>query len=169
MPKGTKGTTVALGALGTAGVLALGFAVAGFASSSGDTGLLATTTEIPTTFRSALTAGAAVPKPTGVRAGARGTFTVTVSKQGAKYVATFKLSYANLTGKAVAAHIHKGRPGKAGPVLAPLCGPCISGKSGKVTISSAAETAIEAGATYVNIHTAKNAAGEIRGQVKKVG
>ncbi len=170
MLKGTrKGTTVALGVLGSAAVLALGFAVAGLASSSGVTGVLASTTETPMKHRAVLTGGAAVPKPTGLKAGAAGTFTVSVAKQGGKYVGTFKLSYRNLTGKAVAAHIHKGKPGKAGPVLVALCGPCTSGKSGKVTFSKAVDTAIGAGATYVNIHTAKNAAGEIRGQVKKAG
>lgn len=170
MLKGTrKGTTVALGVLGSAAVLALGFAVAGLASSSGVTGVLASTTETPTKHRAVLTGGAEVPKPTGLKAGAAGTFTVSVAKQGGKYVGTFKLSYRNLTGKAVAAHIHKGKPGKAGPVLVALCGPCISGKSGKVTFSQAVDTAIGAGVTYVNIHTAKNAAGEIRGQVKKAG
>ena len=170
MLKGTrKGTTVALGVLGSAAVLALGFAVAGLASSSGVTGVLASTTETPMKHRAVLTGGAEVPKPTGLKAGAAGTFTVSVAKQGGKYVGTFKLSYRNLTGKAVAAHIHKGKPGKAGPVLVALCGPCISGKSGKVTFSEAVDTAIGAGVTYVNIHTAKNAAGEIRGQVKKAG
>ena len=165
-----KGTTVALGVLGSAAVLALGFAVAGLASSSDVSGVLASTTETPTKHRAVLTGGAEVPKPTGLKAGAAGTFTVSsVAKQGGKYVATFKLSYRNLTGKAVAAHIHKGKPGKAGPVLVALCGPCTSGKSGKVTITKAAETAIETGGTYVNVHTAKNAAGEIRGQVKKAG
>ena len=170
MLKGTrKGTTVALGVLGSAAVLALGFAVAGLASSSGVTGVLASTTETPMKHRAVLTGGAEVPKPKGLKAGAAGTFTVSVAKQGGKYVGTFKLSYRNLTGKAVAAHIHKGKPGKAGPVLVALCGPCISGKSGKVTFSQAVNTAIGAGVTYVNIHTAKNAAGEIRGQVKKAG
>ena len=168
-----KGTTVALGALGTAAVLALGFAVAGLASSDGVTGTLASTTESTTEmahkFGATLTAGAEVPKPTGVKAGAKGTFTVTTSEHGGKYTATFKLAYSNLTGKAVGAHIHAGKAGKAGPVLVPLCGPCTSGKSGKVAISKAANVAIGAGVTYVNIHTAKNAAGEIRGQVKTAG
>jgi len=168
-----KGTTVALGALGTAAVLALGFAVAGLASSDGVSGTLdsttGSTTELAHMFGATLTAGAEVPKPTGVKAGAKGTFTVTTAEHGGKYTATFKLSYSNLTGKAVGAHIHAGKAGKAGAVLVPLCGPCTSGKNGKVAISKAAEVAIEAGVTYVNVHTAKNAAGEIRGQVKTAG
>jgi len=182
-----KGTTAALGVLGTAAVLALGFAVAGLASSSDVTGVLTgtsesttesttastpgSTTETPTIsrFRSGLIAGSEVPKPTGVKAGASGTFTTSVSLHGAVYTGTFTLSFRLLTGKAVAAHIHAGKAGKAGPVLVSLCGPCTSGKAGKVAISKAAYAAMKSGATYVNVHTAKNPGGEIRGQVKKPG
>lgn len=167
-----KGTTLALATTGVVAVLALGFAVAGLASSNGVTGTLVTTsestTETPTvrTHSAALTARAEVPRPKGVKAGASGAFTVSVSASGGRYTATFRLTYRNLTGKAVAAHIHKGKPGKAGPVLATLCGPCTSGKGGKLTISKAVDAAIGSGATYVNVHTAKNPAGEIRGQLK---
>ena len=56
--------------------------------------------------------------------------------------------------------------GAAGPVIAPLCGPCKAAQSGTATISKAVIAAIESGKAYVNVHTAKNAAGEIRGQVK---
>jgi hypothetical protein len=79
---------------------------------------------------------------------------------------TWKLTYSHLTGKALAAHIHKGKRGQAGPVVVPLCGPCHSGQTGKVHISKAIVNALEAGNAYVNVHTAKNAPGEIRGQVK---
>jgi CHRD domain-containing protein len=109
-----------------------------------------------------LTAGREVPKPKGVRAGATGTFTGTLVGKKVK----FKLTFAKLTGKAMAAHIHKGKAGKAGPVLVPLCGPCKSGVTKTVTVSSATRDAIERNLTYVNVHTAKNLGGEIRGQVK---
>jgi len=56
--------------------------------------------------------------------------------------------------------------GKAGAVIVPLCGPCKSGVTKTVTVSSAVRDAIERNGTYVNVHTAKNLAGEIRGQVK---
>jgi CHRD domain-containing protein len=111
---------------------------------------------------SKLTAGREVPKPKGVPAKATGTFTGTL--KGKKL--TFKLTFSNLSGKAMAAHIHKGKAGKAGAVIVPLCGPCKSGLKKTVTVSSAARNAIERNGTYVNVHTAKNAAGEIRGQVK---
>ena len=75
-------------------------------------------------------------------------------------------TFSRLTGKALAAHIHKGKRGHAGPVVVPLCGPCRNGQVGKVHISKAVVAALEGNNAYVNVHTAKNAAGEIRGQVK---
>ena len=109
-----------------------------------------------------LTAGREVPKPKGVPAAATGTFTGTL--RGKKL--TFRLTFAHLTGRAMSAHIHKGRAGKTGPVLVPLCGPCKSPVAKTVTVTSAVRNMIEHGATYVNVHTNKNKGGEIRGQIK---
>jgi CHRD domain len=50
--------------------------------------------------------------------------------------------------------------------MVPLCGPCRSGQRGTAAITPAQLRTIRAGRTYVNVHTARNAAGEIRGQVK---
>ena len=61
--------------------------------------------------------------------------------------------------------MHLGRQRVAGPVAIPLCGPCVSGAHGKVTVTAKVRTALLGGGAYVNVHTAKNAAGEIRGQV----
>ncbi len=135
----------------------LGLAGMALASSQGDMYKLA----------AKLKAGSEVPKPTGVPAAATGLFTgKTVELANDKARLTWKLTFSHLSGKAVAAHIHAGKAGKAGGVLVPLCGPCKNGQTGKAVITHAQEKKIEAGAAYVNIHTAKNAAGEIRGQVK---
>jgi CHRD domain len=109
-----------------------------------------------------------VPKPTGVRVGATGTFTGTALQAKANGRATlkWKLTFAKLTGAATAAHIHKGRPGKAGNVMVALCGPCRSGQRGTANITNTQLKTIRAGSTYVNVHTKTNPAGEIRGQVK---
>jgi CHRD domain len=108
-----------------------------------------------------------VPKPKGVPAGATGAFTGTaVELANTRARVTWRLTFSKLSGRAMAAHIHTGRPGKAGAVMAALCGPCRSGQRGTAGISHAQLQTIRAGRAYVNVHTAKNAAGEIRGQVK---
>ena len=173
-----KTIAVALVVVGAGALLALGFAVAAFGSSSSASGPVSTseTTTAPTStteqatstpYASALGAKAEVPKPVGVPAGAGGAFTVKLTHKGDKYTASWKLTFRNLSGKAVAAHIHKGKVGKAGPVLLSLCGPCRSGAHGTASVPAAAATAMQKGLAYVNVHTAKNANGEIRGQVRK--
>ena len=47
-----------------------------------------------------------------------------------------------------------------------LCGPCRNGQRGTAMISHAQLRTIRAGRAYVNVHTRKNGAGEIRGQLK---
>jgi hypothetical protein len=108
-----------------------------------------------------------VPRPTGVPAGAVGLFKgKAVELENDRARLTWRLTYSKLSGRAMAAHVHTGRPGKAGGVMVPLCGPCRSGQRGTAAITHAQLRTIRAGRTYVNVHTARNAAGEIRGQVK---
>ena len=130
------------------------------------TGLaVAATTGDTYTYRAALTRGAEVPRPK-APAGAKGTFTATVVENGATASIRWKLTFSGLSGKSTGAHIHRGKPGVAGAVLVPLCAPCTSGKSGKATITKSVSELLEKGRAYVNVHTLKNAGGEIRGQVK---
>lgn len=154
-------------------IVALGIAVAGLASTSSPSGGAQSTSETTTTeghkttkHRAALTVGAEVPKPRGVKAGVSGAFKLDLTNSSGSYSIAWTLTYRNLTGGAQAAHIHKGRPGKAGPVVVGLCGPCSSGRKGKAKVSKSVASAIKAGTAYVNVHTTRNAAGEIRGQVK---
>jgi len=110
-----------------------------------------------------------VPKPSGVRAGATGLFTgKAVELENDRTRLTWRLTFSKLSGRATAAHVHAGKVGKAGGVMIALCGPCRSGQRGTTTVSHAQLRTIRAGRAYVNLHTAKNAAGEIRGQVKAV-
>ena len=114
-----------------------------------------------------LRARSEVPKPTGVPSGAVGLFTgKAVELESDRARLTWRLTFRKLSGRAIAAHVHAGRPGKAGNVLIALCGPCRSGQRGTRTITHAQLRAIRRGATYVNVHTARNAAGEVRGQLK---
>ena len=183
-----KAVTVPAVVIASGGMLALGFAVAALASSSSSSTSASTsetatahtstsettttetsTTEQPSTSKFSATLGSReeVPKTAGVSAAAGGTFAVTLTDSGPKFSVTWKLKFHNLTGKAVAAHIHRGKPGKAGPVLLALCGPCKNGQTGKAPLSETAGTALKSGSAYVNVHTAKNAAGELRGQLRK--
>lgn len=116
----------------------------------------------------ALTARQEVPKPKGRVNRARGTFTAVVTSSGTNTRIGWRLVFSGLTGKALAAHIHLGARGKAGPVALALCGPCRSGMRRSAALSPALVAALEAGRAYVNVHTARNQAGEVRGQIGAV-
>jgi hypothetical protein len=108
-----------------------------------------------------LTAAQEVPKQAVPAPGGTGAFTASVSGNTLKW----KLSFSNLSGPANAAHIHLGAMGKAGNVLVPLCGPCKSGVSGSAPLTAALKKDFTKHLLYVNVHTAKNPNGEIRGQL----
>jgi hypothetical protein len=116
-----------------------------------------------------LSAAKEVPKPKGVSANARGSFAAGLTRKGARGTLSWRLTFRGLTGKATAAHIHLAKPGRAGPVVAPLCGPCRSGVRGRAKVNARTVRALLNGGAYVNVHTAKNPAGEIRGQIRKGG
>lgn len=115
-----------------------------------------------------------------------GRFTLDLNPGGTSL--SFSLTYSGLTGDATAAHIHLGKPAIAGGVIAALCGgtqpACPTGTSATITgtidashvVGPAAQgidpgefaellAAIQARATYVNVHTALFPPGEIRGQI----
>jgi len=128
-------------------------------------GQIAVTASVTT----ALNARQEVPKPKGNANRARGTFTATVTKASATTGSiAWRLTFSKVTGRAVAAHIHIGASGRAGPVAVPLCGPCRSGVRRTATLQASVLTALEAGRAYVNIHTPRNPGGEIRGQIRAV-
>ena len=114
-----------------------------------------------------LNAAQEVPKPKGVRVGATGTFAAGLVRSGSGGKLSWRLTFQSLTGKATASHIHVGVRGKAGAVRVALCGPCRSGARGTANVNATTITALLAGRTYVNVHTARNAAGEIRGQITR--
>ena len=68
----------------------------------------------------------------------------------------------------VAAHIHNGAPGKNGPVIVPMSKTADNtrsvGAGAKLTDAQYAD--FKAGNLYVNVHSAANKGGEIRGQLK---
>jgi CHRD domain len=108
-----------------------------------------------------LTAAQEVPKQVVKMPGAHGSFTAAL--HGKKLA--WKLTFAGLSGPATAAHIHMAAMGKSGNVVVPLCTPCKSPVSGTATLTSAVINAFGKHLLYVNVHTKKNPAGEIRGQL----
>jgi hypothetical protein len=118
----------------------------------------------------ALNAKQEVPKQVVKAPSATGSFTGTYVEHGKTATLKWKLTYSHLSGAATAAHIHLGKRGVAGNVIVPLCaGNCRSGMRGTSILTSKLVAQIEGGKTYVNVHTAKNPNGEIRGQVKATG
>ena len=140
-------------------MIALG--AAALVVSGGATGATHTQSMTKMTFTAVLNAGQEKPVPKGTKSGAAGKFTATVSGS----TVTWKLTFSHLTGPATAAHVHAGKKGVPGPVIVPLCGPCSSPASGTRTVTAAQLKQMKNGGTYVNVHTAKNPAGEIRGQI----
>jgi hypothetical protein len=121
---------------------------------------LAASGSTPTKLSARLVARAETPRPKGA-ARASGLFTATLTGSSLSW----RLTFSRLTGKALAAHVHLGRPGVAGPVAVPLCGPCVSGAHGSKKVTAKVRSALLSGGAYVNVHTARNPGGEIRGQV----
>lgn len=99
------------------------------------------------------------------RAAGEGSFTGTVKWIGNGAEFTWQLAFRDLTGPATAAHIHVAPRGEAGPVAVPLCSPCTNGQRGMARMDVGTISAMNHGRTYVNIHTAENPDGEIRGQI----
>jgi hypothetical protein len=84
---------------------------------------------------------------------------------------SWNISFEGLTGDAVAAHIHgpADKGANAGVVvnLGTAGQPVKSPLTGKATLTDAQIADLNAGKYYVNVHTAANKGGEIRGQVSK--
>lgn len=117
-------------------------------------------------FKAKLDGKSEVP-PATAPAKAAGNFKATVKESYVGGTLKWTLTFRNLSGPASGgAHIHLGKPGVAGDVLVALCGPCKTGAHGTVKVTTEVIAALEKGEAYVNVHTAKNPAGEIRGQIR---
>ncbi len=108
---------------------------------------------------------------------ASGTASVTISDDESEIA--YEVTYQDLTGPVTAAHIHYGDTDEAGGVIFPLAHGA-SPFSGTLTeadfmpVDGGPQTYEEAldeireGLTYVNVHTAANEGGEIRGQLNEL-
>ena len=78
---------------------------------------------------------------------------------------TYTVEYEGLSGPAMAAHIHgPADPGANAGVVVPFAD-AASPITGTATLTDAQIAELRAGRYYVNLHTAANRGGEIRGQI----
>ena len=82
-------------------------------------------------------------------------------------VLKWTVTYSGTTGPVTAGHFHgPAMPGANAGVVVPFPGPISSPITGTATLTAAQVADLKAGLWYVNLHTAANPGGELRGQVK---
>ena len=98
----------------------------------------------------------------------KGTGTAEVTYDTASKALTWTVTFDGLTGPATAAHFHgPAEPGQNAGVAVLIGNNPTSPAKGTATLTDAQAADLAAGRWYVNIHTAANRGGEIRGQVVK--
>jgi hypothetical protein len=112
-------------------------------------------------FKADLNSASEVPPVTGAGKG-----TAALSLDTATKMLTWTVTYSGLSGPATAAHIHgPAALGANAGVLVPFTGDLANPIKGSATLTDAQISDLEAGKWYVNVHTAANKSGEIRGQL----
>jgi hypothetical protein len=97
-----------------------------------------------------------------------GTGTADVDYDAATKKLTWKLTYSGLSGPATAAHFHgPAEAGKNAGVAVAIPNAGTSPVDGSATLTDAQAADLTAGKYYINVHTAANPGGEIRGMVTK--
>jgi hypothetical protein len=95
----------------------------------------------------------------------KGTGTAKLSYDKATKTLKWTVTYSGLSGPATAAHIHgPAEPGKNAPVAIGFA-KAESPIEGSATLTDAQAADLAAGKFYINVHTAANKGGEIRGQL----
>jgi len=97
----------------------------------------------------------------------KGSGSVTATFDTASKKLTWKGTVSGLSGPATAAHFHAGEAGKNGGVAVPIAGADKGSFEGSATLTDEQAADLMAGKWYVNVHTAANKAGEVRGQMAK--
>ena len=115
------------------------------------------------TLEATLDTAQEVPAPSGTLPGAGGsaTFEYDETDKSIAYVVTVT----NLTGPAIAAHIHQAAPGTPGPIRITLAQDELAGGAPALPVPADLVDPLFDGGTYVNVHTATNPDGEVRGQI----
>ena len=115
-------------------------------------------------FRAVLRAGQELIYPSGKMGAAIGHFTGSLSG----VTLHWTLTYSHLTGRPTVARLNHGVRGTNGAAFKSLCRTCLVRTHGMLTLTASQRAAMLKGGTYVNVHTAKNSRGEIRGQISRV-
>jgi len=97
----------------------------------------------------------------------KGSGALTATYDDASKKLSWKGNVTGLSGPATAAHFHAGDPGKNGAVVVPIAGADKGAFEGSATLTDAQAADMMAGKWYVNVHTAANKGGELRGQLTK--
>jgi hypothetical protein len=98
----------------------------------------------------------------------KGTGNADVTYDTTTKMVTWRVTFDNLTGPATAAHFHgPAAPGANAGVALLIGNNPTSPATGNATLDDAKAADLMAGRWYVNVHTAANRGGEIRGQVVK--
>ena len=97
----------------------------------------------------------------------KGAGSVTATFDTASKKLSWKGNVTGLSGPATAAHFHAGESGKNGGVAVPITGADKGSFEGSATLTDAQAEELMSGKWYVNVHTAANKGGEVRGQVTK--
>jgi len=111
-------------------------------------------------FQAQLTPANEVPAPTGTSPKEKGTGVFLFDSTSRTFV--YQMKVKKLTGPPVAAHLHAGAAGVAGPIIVPL-DISLKGTSGPLPLANL--FALFGGDVYANVHTQQNPAGEARGQL----
>jgi CHRD domain len=114
------------------------------------------------TYKATLSGGDEVPATP-----SKGTGQADIQFDPATKMLTYSVTYSGLSGPATGAHIHgPAEPGKNAPVEIPFA-TAASPITGSATLTDAQAADLAAGKLYINVHTAEQKSGEIRGWIKK--
>jgi CHRD domain-containing protein len=114
-------------------------------------------------FKADLSGASQVPPVTGA---GKGTATAVLDTTAKKL--TWTVNYSGLSGPVTGAHIHgPAAAGASAGIVVPFTGELASPITGSATLTDAQIADLEGGKYYVNLHTAANKGGEIRGQLAR--
>ena len=135
------------------------FALGGCAMMNSSSPSMAKPMMAPGDMSATLTAAAEVPPKA-----SSGTGTAKINLSG--NTLTWTVTYSGMTGPVTAGHFHgPALPGANAGVVVPFAGSLASPITGSATLTDAQVADLKAGKWYINLHTAANPGGEIRGQV----